>query len=1196
MVPRKPNVRWIYAALILLVFIAVPFVINRLVELDPVARWALIIGFILLGVAAAAAVVWYLRPQEAEQVDQGDDILLALAAARSRLPHGGLGSRAVVLLLGPEGSAKTSLVIRSRSGGVGGGVGGVGDAQLLAGDAPSGLNEVPVSTKATNIWLLQQAVLVELASSLLGDSPRFVRILRALRAPRLAAAVGKGEAAPRAVVLCVPCDLLLSNGGGESLQQLAHTLRQRLSEVAQTLGLAVPVYVVFTRMDRLSFFEQWASLFTHEELQAPLGATLAFDNGSNTGNYAERLVPRIESAFAELAGSIAGRRVDVLGRESQVDRRYAAFELPREFQKLQSAITPFLTELCRPLQLGGSPQLRGFYFSGARPVLITDTGASALGAASGSAPGAASGAAASATPAGATAVFRSGGVKPATASTASTTRKVPEWVFLNRFLRDVVLADTGAASVARGGVGVQHTRRFLIGGAIAATLLLLIGSTASWIGNRALVGRVTDAARDVSALPVVEAAPGTIAFPSSDALTRLDILRGLLDTLEQRNEEGPPLRLRFGLWKGRSLIQAAQPVWFEGFRKQLYADASRSLVDSLSALPDIPTSGNDYGTIYGWLKAYLITTNYPDSSTSSFLAPVLLTTWQRGMETDADVTALAQRQFEYFATVLPTTNPFPQAALAPTVNHARSFLSSYTGAEQIYLNMIGAANKQVPTVEIPQAPGILTATKEVAGAYSTAGAAFMSDAFRNADRYFQGETWVVGDATAAKSMNRDSVVALLRGRYHDDYVHTWQQVVQSATVIRPSTVKDAASKMDILAGVQSPLLQVLRTVSVNTTIDSSITQAFQPVHAVTPPEITDKFVSEKNQPYMDGLLGLQGALMQVANMPPAVDTPSTQAIVQAAQLAIGDVTKARVSAKRVSQGFDVSGAGGALTSPVEQLLLAPISGAEAALRSALSQRPPSRRVAAAPAAPAAGGGGGGGGGANEAAILNERGRAICSRIDQLTSRFPFNPDAQADASVADVKAILAPGTGELWVFQQERLAPYLEKSGNTWVAQGGGKVELSKSFVDFFNRAAEVSAALFAEDPATPMVRWLANGVITDRTPLLILKNNGKEARFDKKSFKNEVVWPATNGRDAELQAQFKKNKPVTVKKASGDWAIFRLVAGADKFDGQSITWNATGKDAEPVVVKFEALRREASQVLTRGWLGRMSCVAQVTK
>lgn len=1170
MASRKPFTRWTIAAAVLLFFIVVLVVLERSMVLDTVSRWVLRIGLVLLGLVAAGAIVWFLRPADQEPVlDPGDDVLLAIGAARARLPRGGFASRAMVLLLGPEGSAKTSLVTRSG-----------GDPQLLAGDAPSGVNDVPPSTVTANVWAMQNAVVTELASRLLADAPRFAKVVRALRAPRVAAAMGQGVAAPRAAVVCVPCDLFHAGGNGEQLQQLAQSMRLRLAEAARELGLALPVYVMFTKMDRLPHFEPWVSVFTKDELRAPLGATLAFDPGTSAGNHGERLGPRLEAAFAEIVQSVGSRRVDLLGRETQLDRRYAAYELPRELRKLQASATQFLLELSRPTQLGASPQLRGFYFTGARPVVVTDVGA---------APTAANPQA----PTGATGVFRRPEIATASAPAAAVGRKVPEWVFLDRFLRDVVLADTGAASVARGGVSVQRTRRLLLGSAIAASLLLLLGVTISWIGNRGLQGRVADAARAVAALPVVQAQPGTIAFPSAEALTRLDVLRAQLDTLQRYDQDGPPLHMRFGLWRGPALLDAARPVWFDGFRKQLFTDAWGALRDSLKALPDIPTAANDYAVSYAWLKGYLITTTAPDSSTVGFLAPVLLQSWQRGMQTDADVTGLARRQFEYYAGVLPTTNPYPRAADASVVSHARDFLSRFTGAEQIYVNMIGAANKQAPPVAIPQAPGILTATPEVAGAFSSKGALFMNDAFRNADRYFQGETWVVGDATASKAMNRDSVVAVLRARYTEDYVRTWRQVVQSATVVRASSVRDAADKLDKLAGVESPLLKVLRTVAVNTAVDSGMRQAFQPVHAVTPPEITDKFVSEKNQPYMDGLLSLQGALLQVANMPPASDTPSTQALVQAAQLAAGDVTKARVSAKRVSQGFDVSNVGGALASPVEQLLLAPITGAEAVLKTAASQRPPGRRVVVA-AAPS--GGGGGGGNSAEVTGLNERGRALCTQMDKLTSRFPFNPDARDDANLSDVKAILAPGSGELWVFQQERLAPYLEKTGGTWAAKSGGKVELSKSFVDFFNRAAEVSAALFAEDPATPMVRWLASGVITDQTPLLILKNNGKEARFDKKSFKNEVVWPATNGRDAELQAQFKKNKPTTIRKTGGDWAIFRLVASADAFEGQSVTWNATGKDAEPVHVQFEALRREATSVLRRGWLGRMSCVAQVTK
>ena len=1185
MASRKPFVRWVIAAAVLLVFILAIVLIERAVVLDELTTWGLRVGLLLLGLILAGAILWYMRPQDTEPVlDTGDDVLLAIGAARARLPRGAFFNRAMVLVLGPEGGAKTTMIARSG-----------GDPELLAGDAPAAFTDAPTSTKTANVWALSQAVITELGGSLLTDAPRWAKVVRALRAPRVAAAVGQGEAAARAIVLCVPCDLFYVGGNGQQLEQLAQSLRQRLAEASRELGLAVPVYVMFTKMDRVPHFEPWISVFTKDELRAPLGATLPFDPASNSGSYAERLTPRLDVAFREIIDVIASRRPELLGREGAIDRRYASYELPRELRKLQPSVTSFLLEVCRPTQLGSSPQLRGFYFTGARPVVVTDVAQAAPRAA-----------AAVPLATDATGIFRQPAVAAASplATATPTTRKVPEWVFLDRFLRDVVLADTSAASVARGGVGVQRTRRVMLGAATAAALLLLTGVTASWLGNRAIGNRVADAARAVSALPVVQSAPGTVTLPSPEALRRLDALRAQLDTLRGHMQDGPPLRLRFGLWSGPTVYEAARPVWYDGFRRQLFADGQGALIDSLKALPDAPSPSDDYGTTYARLKGYLITTSSPDKSTSAFLAPVLLTSWQRGVTTDADVTGLARRQFEFYASELPTYNPFPKAADAGLVTQAREFLSRFTGGEQIYANMLSEANKAVPPVKVPQSPGNVTSPQEVAGAFSAKGAKFMVDAFRNSDRYFQGETWVVGDATAAKSVDREAIIGAIRTRYHDDYVRSWRAVVQSTNVARASNVKDAAGKLDVIAGMQSPLLQVLRTVAINTDTDSSTRAAFQPVHAVTPPAIVDKYVSEKNQPYMDGLLGLQGTLMQIGNLPPATDTASTLVLVQAAQLAGGDVTKARVAAKRVSQGFDVNADAGPMASAVEQLLLAPIVGAEGVLKNVASARPPTKRVvAAAPALatpPAGGGGGGGGGGAAaaEIAALNERGVALCSKVDAaLTSKFPFNADATADATIADVKAILTPDTGELWTFYADRLAKYLTKSGPKYSAKPVGGVELSESFVGFFNKAAEVSDALFAEDAANPHVTWNVSGVITETTPLVILKNNGLEARLDKQSFKNVVEWPATSGRQAELLARFKKNKELRVKLTAGEWAIFRLVASGDAFQGSLVTWNAAGlKDAEPVRLRFDAQQREAASVLTRGWMGRMSCVARVTK
>jgi len=257
-------------------------------------------------------------------------------------------------------------------------------------------------------------------------------------------------------------------------------------------------------------------------------------------------------------------------------------------------------------------------------------------------------------------------------------------------------------------------------------------------------------------------------------------------------------------------------------------------------------------------------------------------------------------------------------------------------------------------------------------------------------------------------------------------------------------------------------------------------------------------------------------------------------------------------------------------------------------------------AAAAAAAPAAGGGGGGGGAkaAELAAILNERGQAICAAMTPMLQKFPFNPAATAEATVAEVVGLLAPGAGQLPAFQEERLGDLLEKQGGQWVAKGGGPVALSAPFVTFFNKAMQVSAALFSGG-SQPRVVFLAKAVTSPQVPRVTLVHGSQVAGFTSVTPENRFVWPPPSGRDARLLAQFGKNKEREIDKAQGEWAIFRLVSRASKAEpsgGGSLRaeWNATGKDAQPVAVEFTV--ESGAPVLQRGWLGGMSCAAQVTR
>jgi type VI secretion system protein ImpL len=215
----------------------------------------------------------------------------------------------------------------------------------------------------------------------------------------------------------------------------------------------------------------------------------------------------------------------------------------------------------------------------------------------------------------------------------------------------------------------------------------------------------------------------------------------------------------------------------------------------------------------------------------------------------------------------------------------------------------------------------------------------------------------------------------------------------------------------------------------------------------------------------------------------------------------------------------------------------------------------------------------------------------------MLAKFPFNPDATTEATVAEVSGLLAPGTGSLFAFQQERLGDLLEKEGDKWVAKPANGVQLSQPFVAFFNRAAQVSAALYGGGNQ-PRVILHAHGEASPQVPTVNLYYGSQVAPFRTNTPPAQLVWPNPTGRDVRLTAQLGKQKEKTIAQAKGEWALFRLVAQAARVQGSGGTlraeWNPPDRGQPPVAVEFTFAN--GAPVLQRGWLGGMSCAAQVTR
>ena len=107
---RSKSTRWYAALAVLLAFILLAWLLGGVLTLTDGERVALRVGLIVLGLAAAGALLWFLRPVDEPAVVQAapgrDEALAAVAAARARLPRGTFDAKPIVLVLGSQGSCK----------------------------------------------------------------------------------------------------------------------------------------------------------------------------------------------------------------------------------------------------------------------------------------------------------------------------------------------------------------------------------------------------------------------------------------------------------------------------------------------------------------------------------------------------------------------------------------------------------------------------------------------------------------------------------------------------------------------------------------------------------------------------------------------------------------------------------------------------------------------------------------------------------------------------------------------------------------------------------------------------------------------------------------------------------------------------------------------------------------------------------
>ncbi|MGA3212480.1 MAG: ImcF-related family protein [Terriglobales bacterium] len=1094
--------------------------------------WLLRGALAFIGLAGAGFFLWWyykiFKPNAAQDAgpDEMDPLIRdALKKIRNSVRSADLKLIPLVYVLGPSGAVKTTTIVNSGL-----------EPELVGGQIFRDNNVVP--TRSVNLWYTRKAIIAEAGGPLLTEPNRWLRLVRKFQTASLSAAARKGAQTPRAALVCVDCEAFLQPGAGENLAALARTLNARLQEVSQQLGISLPIYVIFTKLDRITFFAEYVQNFNQDEASQVVGATLPLRVAS-AGIYAEEETKRLTKAFDEIFYAMAEKRLDLLAREHDAQTLDGIYEFPRAWRKLRSGLVQFLADLGRPSHLQANPFLRGFYFSGARAVVVDEMSQAAPVAAAQPEAGG-----------GATVMLNMAQLRAAAPAPASARvsgqRKVPQWVFLTRLFNDVILKDRTAIAASGFSSKVSLLRRLLIGAAALLCLAIALAFLISFIGNHSLESQVT-----ASSVALEKVPPTSGQLPSLEGLQRLEAVRQSLEVLGNYNRDGAPWSLRWGLYTGEALYPDARQVYFSQFRKMLLLPTQQAILAQMQRLPSVPGPTDNYGFTYDSLKAYLITTSNHDKSNKAYLSPVLLDRFLAGRELDPDRAALLRKQFDFYSDELVAQNPYSPDNDAAAVARTRGYLSKFAAIERIYRSMLDEANRKNPSVRLSRNEAVLD-SREVEGAFTKGGFAFMQDAISHSDRYFAGEPWVLGNQDFG-TFDRPAVEQDLHNRYRSDFMDRWRSFLKAAMVLHYSNANDAVRKLTLLSSNQSPLLEVIALASTNTAVsDSDIAGVFPPVQSGVAPCATPD-TGPANQGYMTGLGALTGSMGQLA------PNPSDKTAVDGVRnAAVGAYNASR----QLQQGFKIDKAGG-VDSTTSALLDAPIKSAEAI---------------AVPKAP--------------------DGAGLCAQFNPLANKFPFNPQSKIDATLPEMMAFFQPGSGAVWAFYQQNQAVFMRQGTEVTINPASGVKGASPRLLAFLGHALSFSDAVFGNSP-TPNLRFILKGHPVEGIGTLTFDMNGQD--LTGAGVPKDFIW--TGGEMSQIRVTEKPGGGGYQFLAfSGTWAPFKFFAAAEKWTqsgGSTYTLDWTPKtgdqpmsfNGKPVTISYD-LEMTGAPVFSKAFLAAMRCSA----
>ncbi len=1108
---------------------------------DPLVRALLILAAVVLWAGVNGAVTWYRRRREkvlaagvtgdqlsardtkadaAEEVGRlRERMRAALQRLRGNRRRGYLYEQPWFVLIGPPGSGKTTALLNSglrfplaQDDGSDAAVGGVGGTRLC------------------DWWFADEAVLIDTAgryttqdSDTAVDRAGWEGFLDLLRRTR-----------PRQPVNGVIVVISLTDiAGAEAAERTAHAraVRRRVTEISRRLRLRVPVYVLFSKADRLTGFNAYFDDLDAEARAQVWGMTFPLSRG----------VEVFESEFRLLVDRLNERLFERLQAERAPDRRALLAGFPLQIASLAQPLAAFLTQAFGGTKLDPAPFLRGVYLSSATqegtPIdQLTGMLARAFGVDQKRAPS----------------------LRPVAGRS----------YFLKRLVCDVVLGE--ALLVSANSARQRRWRWLRAGGFATVGLATLTGGLVLWhidAANRAAVTQGTVALAsyrsqlESTALDPVTNDDLPKIVPLLDAAAALPRADGFWLT-------GVP-----GLSQGEKLVQGNRLIYRNALRQILLP----RLIWRLEAQMRARFGDPDF--LYQATRVYLMLGG------AGPLDPTLVRNWEMLDWQARFPGVLNQRLRDRLASHLDAllSEPLPPVTLdGALVSGARATFSRVPLDERVYSRIkadaaTGGVADWTPAEVLGPAgmqlfirPSGKKLTDGIPGFYTAEGFhKILLGRLAATAQSVAEESWVLGHSEEIPSQGPavDALEHAVVARYVADFEQQWDALLGDIALAPFGGHEEAVQTLYVLSSPQSPMRDLLVAVVHALTLQAKAAPGSSPAPGASPAATP----SSGAQPVHDARLAavladpnqIQGRYGSTANAALAQHYAGLEALVgdgQAGAPLAGvlrlinalqvELVQTGPTATNAPASFQGSGDPVALLLAESQRQSPPMAGW-------LRQIADAGRVALSGNAQAAA----------SAAFSGSTGPGeLCRSV--VSGHYPFHTTSGNDTPLDDFARLFAPN-GALDSFFQAQIRPYVDMRGSVWRPRplGGIAPPVDAATVARFQRAAAIRDAFFPTGGSEPQLRLSVAPASLDPASQSATLALGSATITDagRDAPPVLVTWPG-NGGTAQATLTFAPSDapPLT---ANGSWALFRLfgegrLVPADQPDTFTLSFNAGSQQA----------------------------------